>query len=158
MTAAGLRERQVEQAGCGRPDAPTSGLVGYLGDEPVGWCAVEPRADYRGLVRVFRVPWEGRPEEDRDDPTVWAITCLFTRAGYRRRGVSRAMAAAAVELARAGGAAAVEGYPYTQASLAEECHVGTFDTFRAAGLEVVHQATLRRMVMRLDFAGDGAGD
>lgn len=89
------QQRLREQTDCGRPRSrTTSGLVGYLGDEPVGWCAVEPRPAYEGLVRVFRVPWDGR-NEDRSDTSVWAITCLFTRAGYRRRGVSHAMAQAA---------------------------------------------------------------
>ena len=41
-----------EQTGCGEPSAETSsGLVAYLGDEPVCWCAVEPRPAYHGLLR-----------------------------------------------------------------------------------------------------------
>ena len=70
------------------------GLVALHDDAPVGWCAMAPRPAYAGLLRVFKVPWEGR-DEDRDDPTVWAVTCLFTRAGFRKRGVSRALAARA---------------------------------------------------------------
>src|SRR4029078_10270373 len=36
--------RQREQPRCGdSPAAGTSGLVAYLADTPVGWCAVEPR-------------------------------------------------------------------------------------------------------------------
>ena len=88
----------------------TSGLVAYLDGEPVGWCAVEPRPAFTGLVRNNRVPWEGR-DEDKADESVWAVTCLFTRAGYRKRGVSRALAAAAVDFARERGARALEGYP-----------------------------------------------
>ena len=154
VTAAGLRLRQLEQAGCGDPDSDTSGLVGYLDDEPVAWCAVEPRSDYQGLVRVFRVPWDGR-NEDRTDRSVWAITCLYTRAGYRGRGISRMMAAAAVGFARDHGAAAVEAYPIAHGALTDEGHVGTPATFRAAGLRDVHQPSLRRVVMRIDF--DQAG-
>lgn len=82
--------RLREQTGCGDPDAvETSGLVAYLDDRPVGWCAVEPRPAFGGLVRNSRIPWLGR-EEDKGDVGVWAVTCLFARAGYRRRGeVSR---------------------------------------------------------------------
>jgi hypothetical protein len=37
--------RMREQTACGHPDSDTtSGLVAYLDGEPVGWCAVEPRA------------------------------------------------------------------------------------------------------------------
>ena len=79
-------ERLEAQTHCGQPDAAaTTGLIAYLGDEPVGWCAVEPRAHYDGLRRVYRVPWEGRAE-DKADPTVWAVTCFVVRAGYRGRG------------------------------------------------------------------------
>jgi GNAT superfamily N-acetyltransferase len=144
--------RLREQTDCGHPESDTtSGLVAYLGDEPVGWCAVEPRTAYEGLVRAYRVPWEGRAE-DRDDESVWAVTCLFTRAGFRRRGISRALARAAVDFARARGARAIEGYPITTKNvIAEELHVGTEATFADAGFTVVSRPTLRRVVMRLDF-------
>ena len=65
------------------------------------------------------------------------------------------MAAAAVGFARNHGAAAVEAYPIAQSALTDEGHVGTSATFRAAGLRDVHQPSLRRVVMRIDF--DQAG-
>ena len=144
--------RLHEQTACGQPGAKTtSGVVAYLDEQPVGWCAVEPRVAYEGLLRVFRVPWDGR-EEDKSDPGVWAVTCLFTRAGFRRRGVSRALARAAVALARERGARAVEAYPMTTSNaLAEELHVGTTSVFADAGLREVSRPTVRRAVMRLDF-------
>src|SRR5262249_1893888 len=74
----------------------TSGAVAYLDGEPAGWCAVEPRTAYFGLVRNFKVHWEGR-DEDKADASVWAITCFLIRAGYRKRGIGRALAHAAVE-------------------------------------------------------------
>lgn len=149
-------ERLRAQTDCGHPRArATSGLVAYLDTEPVGWCAVEPRSHFEGLVRVFRVPWEGR-DEDRADATVWAVTCLLVRAGYRRRGVSRALAAAAVEFARERGARALEAYPMTTTEvITEELHPGTVGVFADAGLAVVARPTPRRAVMRVDF-GPGA--
>jgi GNAT superfamily N-acetyltransferase len=144
--------RLRQQADCGHPDSSTtSGLVALLDDEPVGWCAVEPRPAYDGLVRVFKVPWEGR-DEDRNDPTVWAVTCLFTRAGHRKRGVSKALARAAVDFARDRGARALEAYPITTTQvITEELHVGTVPTFRDAGLTEVSRPTPRRAVMRISF-------
>ena len=57
--------RLRQQTDCGNPGSETtSGLVAYLGGEPVGWCAVEPRSAYSGLARVFKVPWEGRDREE----------------------------------------------------------------------------------------------
>jgi len=59
-----LAVRLRQQTGCGHPEADaTSGLVAYLGGEPVGWCAVEPRNGYARLLRNSRVPWEGRDED-----------------------------------------------------------------------------------------------
>jgi GNAT superfamily N-acetyltransferase len=144
-------DRLRQQADPGHPGGPTSGLVGFLGPDPVGWCAVAPRSSYDGLVRVFRVPWEGR-DEDRTDPSVWAVTCVFTRAGFRRRGVSRAMVAATVDHARERGARALEGYPITTTDvISEELHVGTLASFEAAGFRVVGRPSPRRVVVRIDF-------
>ena len=144
--------RLREQTDCGQPESDTtSGLVAYLDGEPAGWCAVEPRPFYSGLVRNNRVPWDGR-DEDKADETVWAVTCLFTRAGFRKRGVSRALARAAVSFARDRGARALEAYPMTtKDALLEELHVGTEATFAAAGFTEIGRPTLRRAVVRIDF-------
>jgi GNAT superfamily N-acetyltransferase len=149
--------RLREQTRCGDPDAETtSGLVAYAEGEPVGWCAVEPRPAYEGLVRTFRVPWEGR-DEDRADESVWAVTCLFTRARFRKRGVSRALARAAVDFACERGARALEGYPIlTKDVIEEELHVGTVGVFARAGMTEIARPSKRRAVMRIDFDQQGA--
>ena len=146
--------RLREQTRCGQPEAQTtSGLVAYLDGEPVGWCAVEPRTAY---VRLQRKPlvWVGRAEDKADD-SVWAVTCLITRAGFRRRGVSRALARAAVDFARQRGARALEGYPMIpqpgQDITWGELHVGSRSIFEAAGFTEVSHPTLRRVVMRIDY-------
>ena len=143
------------QANAGQPEAETtSGLVAYLDGEPVGWCAVEPRTAYEGLLRVYRVPWVGR-SEDKSDDSVWAVTCFFIRAGYRRRGISYALARTAVDFARERGARALEGYPMItqpgQEVIWEELLVGTRGTFARAGFTEVSHPTPRRVVMRIDF-------
>ncbi|HXG76248.1 MAG TPA: GNAT family N-acetyltransferase [Gaiellaceae bacterium] len=150
-----LAARFRAQSSCGRPDAEaTSGLVAYLDDEPVGWCAVEPRTAYQGLARVFRVPWQGR-SEDRTDGSVWAVTCFVTRAGYRRRGLTYALARAAVAHARERGARALEGYPMLVQAGEEiawgELHVGKRSVFEAAGFREVSHPSPRRVVMRIDY-------
>lgn len=143
------------QTNCGQPRATTtSGLVAYLDGEPVGWCAVEPRPAYQGLLRVFRVPWEGR-SEDKTDKSVWAVTCVFARAGFRRGGISYALARAAVDFARERGARALEAYPMLTQPGEDitwgELHMGTRSIFAAAGFVEVSRPTLRRVVMRVDF-------
>jgi GNAT superfamily N-acetyltransferase len=146
--------RLREDADCGHPDADgTSGMVAYLDGEPVGWVAVEPRAHYRRL-RGSSVPWAGRAE-DPEDPDVWAIVCFAIRGGYRGRGLTRPLAAAAVEYARAHGAGSVEGYPMVpkagQTVSWGEMNVGSRTTFAAAGFREVSHPTTRRVVMRLDL-------
>jgi GNAT superfamily N-acetyltransferase len=142
-----LGARLRDQTACGDPDAPTtSGLVAYLDGEPVGWCAVAPRADHPRLLRNNRVPWEGRTE-DKTDPTVWSVTCLVTRAGYRRRGISHALARATVPFARNQGARALEAYP----DFVDGGSVGTLATFTNAGFTEATRPGQRRAVLRIDF-------
>ena len=147
-----LAFRLREQADCDHPRSrSTSGLVAYLNDEPVGWCAVEPRNRYPRLLRNARVPWEGR-SEDKNDGGVWAVTCFVTRAGFRRRRITYALARAAVDVARRRGARALEGYPITTTDVVlSELHVGSRSAFAAAGFTEVSHPTLRRVVMRIDL-------
>ncbi len=145
-----------QQTACGHAEAThTTGLVAYLDGEPAGWCAVEPRTAYPRLLTA-RVPWAGR-DEVRSDETVWAITCFVTRQGFRGKGVSRALARAAVEFARSRGASAVEGYARRTNPGAKQSpgplFVGTPSIFAAAGLREVSQPTPGRVVMRIDFGG-----
>jgi GNAT superfamily N-acetyltransferase len=127
------------------------GLVAHLDGEPVGWCSVAPRRDYTYLRQTT---WKGRAE-DKDDPGIWAVTCFVTRAGYRRQGVSRALAAGTIDLARVRGAEALEAYPMKPAPGKDvpwgEMSVGALSAFLAAGFEIVHVPSLRRAIVRYDF-------
>ena len=147
--------RLRQQTDCGHPKAKTtSGLVAYLDGEPVGWCAVEPRTAYAALLRVYRTPWEGR-DEDKEDDSVWAVTCVFVRAGFRRKRIAYALAEAAVEHARTRGARALEAYPIVAEPGKEitwdEIHVGSRSIFEAAGLTEVGRPSKRRRVLRIEF-------
>jgi GNAT superfamily N-acetyltransferase len=147
------RAHRLRQATyCVDPATPlTTGIVAYLNGESVGWCAVQPRTAYPGLIRNSRVPWAGRME-DKSDDSVWAVTCFVTRIGYRRRGISRVMARSAAQYAQEQGARAVEGYPLTTtAVIDEELHVGTIAMFTRAGFQEVSHPSKRRVVMRKDF-------
>lgn len=148
--------RLREEADCGHPEADgTSGMVGYLDGEPVGWVAVEPRVNYRRL-RGSSVPWAGR-NEDPDDPGVWAIVCFAIRAGHRRRGLTYPLVVAAAGYAEGRGATAVEGYPMVPPPGRDvswgEMNVGSRNAFLAAGFAQVSTPTVRRVVMRRDAHG-----
>ncbi|WP_234865250.1 GNAT family N-acetyltransferase [Sinomonas albida] len=143
-----------EQTACGQPSAPrTSGLVAYLDGEPVGWCAVEPRPAYPMMPRG-RLQLAARGEDANDDG-VWAVTCFVTRKGYRRRGITYALAAASVPFARERGARALEAYPMITHPGVEitwgELHVGSRQVFDDAGFTEVAHPTPRRVIMRLEM-------
>lgn len=146
-----LEDRLRDQTNADHPGSElTSGSVAYSEGEPVGWCAIEPRTAYCGMVRNGGMAaWTGR-DEDRADPTVWAVTCVLVRVGHRRRGVSGALINAAVGYARTAGAQVLEGYPLTTASaVSEELHHGVLSTFLDAGFHEVHRPSARRTVVAI---------
>jgi GNAT superfamily N-acetyltransferase len=148
------RARLREQTHCDDPGAgATTGLVAYLGAEPVGWVAVEPRTAYPRLPRV-RTVWSGR-HEDKADDSVWAVTCFTIRKGYRKRGITYALAAATIGFARDHGASALEAYPMITQPGQEitwgELHVGSRQVFAEAGFTEVSHPSPRRIVMKIDF-------
>ena len=148
-----------EQTACGDPGARgTSGLIGYLGGDPAGWVAVEPRTGYLRLV-TSRVVWRGR-DEDKDDDGVWAVTCFVVRKGYRGRGLTYQLARATIDFARERGARALEGYPIMAQPGKEipwgDAHVGTRQVFEDAGFTEVSHPSLRCVVMRIDFDHSGS--
>ncbi len=155
LTDEARHSRLREQTNCGDPEASsTSGLVAYLDQEPVGWVAVEPRTAYPRLPRV-RTVWSGR-HEDKADDNVWAVTCFVVRKGYRKRGITYALAVASVGYARDQGARALEGYSMITEPGKEitwgELYVGARQVFADAGFTEVSHPSPRRVVMRIDFA------
>jgi GNAT superfamily N-acetyltransferase len=160
-----------EQTNCDDPEATTTtGLVAYLTEDgyvpgertpvtpgrvPVGWVAVEPRTEYPRLLGLPTV-WKGRPGEDKQDDGVWSVTCFVVRKGYRRRGLTYALAAATIPYARANGARALEGYAMRTQPGREitwgELYVGAVQVFADAGFKEVSSPSVRRAVMRVDFS------
>ena len=135
------------QAGCGTA-GPTSGLVGYIDDEPAGWVAVEPRQNYP-RIWARQKSWM-RMDPDREG--VWSVTCFVVRKGFRRKGLMYELAAATVEYGRQVGALVLEGYPTEplpgKTVIWDEASVGLLQVFLDAGYEVESSPTLRRRVVR----------
>lgn len=138
---------------CGDPRATeTIGLVAYLDDAPVAWCAVDARSVY-GRLRGSPVPWAGRAES-KDNDSVWAVACIVVRKGFRGRGLMYPLVAAAVSHARSRGASAIEGYPMVTGGrevIWDEMSVGAVGPFVAAGFTEVAVPTKRRRVYRLEL-------
>jgi GNAT superfamily N-acetyltransferase len=87
-----------------------------------------------------------------DDVPVWAITCFYVRKGHRRQGVTAALIAAALDMARAAGVPAVEAYPLDGAVSPSATATGYASTFAAAGFVEVARRSPERPIMRFSFA------
>jgi GNAT superfamily N-acetyltransferase len=139
---------QVDAGRAARTAGP--GVLAYLGSEPVGWVAVEPRPAYPRVLTGRPIPATAQTE--LDDPSVWAITCFVVRVGFRRRGVGAALLAGAVAQARAAGARVVEAYPVDTAGAkvsSAELYHGPLSSFEAAGFRVSGRPLEGRAVVEL---------
>ncbi len=130
--------RRLVQAG------PPPGLLAYVGDEPVGWCAIAPREQYKRLEgsRVLK-PVDERP--------VWSVTCFFVARPSRGMGVTVELLSAATEHARKRGARIVEGYPIdTRGRRAADVWVytGLLPAFLKAGFREVARRSASRPIVR----------
>lgn len=122
----------------------TPGLIAYRGREPVGWCAVAPRAEYRRLAR-------SRALAPVDDRRVWSVPCFFVARQARGAGVTRALLTAALRHAARKGARIVEGYPYdTGARRVADAWIwfGHVSTFRHCGFAEAARRAPTRPIMR----------
>jgi GNAT superfamily N-acetyltransferase len=140
---------------CGEPnrrslrDLATSGApVGLLamdGDNPLGWVAVAPRADY---PRLARSPVAKTADDITD---IWSVTCFFIHRTARRNGVAGRLLDAAVDYAAERGAGIVEAYPVdTSVGKIDSSSLyhGTLDMFLSAGFTITHRNGPRRAMVR----------
>jgi GNAT superfamily N-acetyltransferase len=122
------------------------GILAYAGDEPVGWCAIEPRQAYPRFLR-------SRTLAPIDDAPVWSITCFYVARAWRGKGVTAALVDAAVAHARRGGASIVEAYPVDPAAHQADAFVytGLASTFRRAGFDEVARRSRTRPIVRREL-------
>jgi len=135
---------------------PPPGLVAVEDDRAIGWVGLAPRAEYQRIEHSRVIP-------RLDGPVPWAISCFVVSRDARGRGLASALLAAAVDHARAAGAAAVEGYPIDPHAAGggrvrdTDAYTGTRSMFERAGFRIAAQTTSMsggapRVVARLDFA------
>lgn len=125
------------------------GVLAYVDGTAAGWAAVGPRSDFERLKRSKTIQY-------LDQTPVWSVVCLVVKAGYRRKGVARALIEGAVNFAATHGAHMIEAYPIeahgerVSASLA---FTGTTDLFSSAGFTFCDETQARsagkvRVIMR----------
>lgn len=128
---------------------PAPGLLAFAGDLAVGWCQLTPRDDLPWLDRTWRLA-------RTDDLPVWSLSCFYVRKGYRQRGVTAALIAAAVDAARRAGAPAVEAYPLDADLSPSASGTGYVSTFLRAGFTIVTRHVPPRPIMRYDLRNEAA--
>jgi GNAT superfamily N-acetyltransferase len=119
------------------------GLLAFDGDAAVGWCELAPRAELAWLAR-------SRVFQPVDDLPVWSLACFYVRRTHRRRGVMGALIEAALGVAAASGAPAVEAYPVDTdvPGHSRNLFLGVASVFAAHGFQVAARRQPDRPVMR----------
>ena len=124
--------------------SPPPGLLAFDGDLAVGWCQLTPRDALPWLDRTWRL-------KRVDDVPVWSLSCFYVRKSYRKRGVTSALIAAALDAAKRAGAPALEAYPLDAKLTVSTSHTGYVSTFKRAGFKIVARHVPPRPIMRYDF-------
>jgi GNAT superfamily N-acetyltransferase len=107
------------------------GLLAYVDDEPVGWCAVAPRRRYERLANP-----RARTYRAIDERESWVVTCFFVRRDQRRQGVAEALLTAVGSFVAERDGSLVEGYPVEQVDQgAATLYTGTTGMFERAGFD-----------------------
>jgi GNAT superfamily N-acetyltransferase len=123
---------------------PPPGLLAFDGELAVGWCQLTSRDALPWLERAWRL-------ERVDDVPVWSLSCFYVRKGYRRRGVTAALIAAAVKAAERAKAPALEAYPLDAEKTPSASGTGFASTFERAGFKTVARHVPPRPIMRHDL-------
>jgi GNAT superfamily N-acetyltransferase len=120
---------------------PPPGLLPFDGDLAVGWAQLTPRDALLWLDRTWRL-------ERVDSVPVWSLSCFYVRKGYRKRGVTSALIAAALKAARRAKAPALEAYPLDADLTPSASGTGYASTFAHAGFKTVARRVPPRPIMR----------
>ena len=135
------RDRYAEVVAAG----PPPGLIGYIGDEPLGWVQVGPRSHFPTISR-------SRLLKPVDTADVWSINCFVVRVGHRSQGIGRGMLAAAIRYAKDRGATAVEAYPVDgERASVVDYFTGTLSMFEDEGFVELIRRNETRPIVRLTF-------
>jgi hypothetical protein len=125
-------------------NGPPPGLLAFDGDLAVGWCQLTPRDGLPWLDRAWRLARV-------DQLPVWSISCFYVRIGYRKKGVTAALIAAAKNVAARAKAPALEAYPLDAALTPSTSSTGFATTFERAGFKTVARHVAPRPIMRYEL-------
>jgi GNAT superfamily N-acetyltransferase len=118
------RQRALVLAGESR------GVLAFIDGQPVGWCAYARRTE---LPRLSRSPALACSDAGK----VWSVPCFFVKAGFRSKGVARALLRHALRSIRAQGGRIVEAYPVRPPSTNAAAFTGTVPFLEGEGFRVL---------------------
>ncbi|MDP4221810.1 MAG: GNAT family N-acetyltransferase [Bacteroidota bacterium] len=121
-----------------------AGLLGFLGEKAVAWCAFAPREDF---IRLENSTVHKRI----DDKKAWSIPCFFIDKKYRRSGVSFELLKGAIKYAGENDIKILEAYPAipTKERLPDSfAWIGIYKTFERAGFKIVDRKSRNRPMVR----------
>jgi GNAT superfamily N-acetyltransferase len=124
-------------------EGPPPGLVGYVGDRPVGWVQVAPRTDFPTIQR-------SRLLKPADDAEPWSINCFVVRPGERRQRIGKGLLSSAIEFAKSHGARVIEAYPVDgERASVVDYFTGTIGMFAGHGFVEMIRRNETRPIVRL---------
>lgn len=125
-------------------DGEVTGIIAYLENKPVAWCAVAPREQYPRLEN-------SRVLSRLDDKPVWSITCLFIAKSFRRKGISSLLLKGVIEYCRKEGVKIIEAYPiipYADSIPDAFAWTGILSSYKKAGFKEAGRRSKSRPIMR----------
>lgn len=123
---------------------PPPGVLGYLGEQPIAWCSLEPRETFVRLAN-------SRILAPVDEQPVWSIVCLFIAKEFRNQGYSHKLIVGAVDYAKSQGATLIEAYPVEPKNERMPdafAWTGLASAYLAAGFHEVARRSATRPIMR----------
>lgn len=119
------------------------GVIGYVQDEPVGWCAVAPREKFLRLEN-------SRVLKRIDDQPVWSVTCFFINKKFRRQGLSAQMLKGVIDYCKKKKVKIIEAYPSDLKKDLPDVFVwtGIHSSFVRAGFKEAARNSKTRPIMR----------
>jgi len=120
------------------------GIIAYLKEQPIGWCAISPRETYSSLER-------SRLLKRVDDKPVWSVVCFFVAKRFRHKGLTARLLEAAVDYVRSNKGTILEGYPVEskRGKMPDPfAYTGISSAFRKAGFCEVLRRSENRPIMR----------
>ncbi len=111
------------------------GILAYLDEECIGWCAVDPLKNQLGHDYCLE---KGIP----DDLKPWSIHCVYIKPSARGKGISAGLVNSALKLAKQNGAKEVYSFPIPEENISkfpkdEAEFSGRSSTFRKLGFSKI---------------------